>query len=614
MTDVKAQQKLQAALDQELETLNSIENLREEDLEIAKAKLEVTKAEIALQDALSAKNTMKLTRGADGNWSYQYVADMSNYKEKQQELLDASHNFYEVSEKAYNDSINRMLDTQKEFLSKFEEISNDMTLSTEERTEKLNALEVEFSDKMKKIADENARYKDITAQATVNELQKAYDQDKGNYDLMSQAEKDLMDKLKEHNINSVQEIGRAFNGDGNGSLKKQMEAVTKGSFVQMGTAAQNFATDWTKENGYSSQIKGAITNISTASENLDIELHGLKNNTNGYFTADEDGITTNLSAAAAAASQINANVTALAENIKKTLPATKTRLENFKNRWNAIKTAVANAKKGIDNFVASVAKIPEEKKTRIVTEYVTKGTPSAADGTGSGGNNLFSDDDSDKTPKTKKYVNFDEDINLSGDNVFYENNPMKTTSHGGSQISIFDYNTKTKKFKGVNGDPSSVQNKQGFQIIEDRGDYVLVQKGDFEGWTLKKNLEGYDTGGYTGAWNDYNKAAGKLALLHEKELVLNKDDTKNILDAVDQVRRIKSLESSLYNELQNIMFKASKSFIQNSYLPNKTNGNITNQTFNIEAEFPNANNADEIREAILSLPGLASQRLGLNLI
>ena len=37
----------------------------------------------------------------------------------------------------------------------------------------------------------------------------------------------------------------------------------------------------------------------------------------------------------------------------------------------------------------------------------------------------------------------------------------------------------------------------------------------------------FDTGGYTGEWGSY----GKLAVLHEKELVLNKNDTKNYLDS-----------------------------------------------------------------------------------
>jgi hypothetical protein len=37
-----------------------------------------------------------------------------------------------------------------------------------------------------------------------------------------------------------------------------------------------------------------------------------------------------------------------------------------------------------------------------------------------------------------------------------------------------------------------------------------------------------DTGGYTGEWGH----SGKLAMLHEKELVLNANDTSNFLDAL----------------------------------------------------------------------------------
>jgi hypothetical protein len=38
------------------------------------------------------------------------------------------------------------------------------------------------------------------------------------------------------------------------------------------------------------------------------------------------------------------------------------------------------------------------------------------------------------------------------------------------------------------------------------------------GWVRKSDLIGFDTGGYTGSWGAY----GKLAMLHEKEMVLNK--------------------------------------------------------------------------------------------
>jgi hypothetical protein len=49
-----------------------------------------------------------------------------------------------------------------------------------------------------------------------------------------------------------------------------------------------------------------------------------------------------------------------------------------------------------------------------------------------------------------------------------------------------------------------------------------------------KGLMGFDTGGYTGEWGP----EGKMAMLHEKELVLNAKDTENFLTATSMLREI----------------------------------------------------------------------------
>jgi hypothetical protein len=57
------------------------------------------------------------------------------------------------------------------------------------------------------------------------------------------------------------------------------------------------------------------------------------------------------------------------------------------------------------------------------------------------------------------------------------------------------------------------------------------------GYTLKY----YDTGGYTGSWGP----EGRLAMLHQKEIVLNAHDTENFLTAIEIVRSIATqLESN----------------------------------------------------------------------
>ena len=110
----------------------------------------------------------------------------------------------------------------------------------------------------------------------------------------------------------------------------------------------------------------------------------------------------------------------------------------------------------------------------------------------------------------------------------------------------------------------------------------------------------FDTGGYTGQWGN----EGKIAMLHEKELVLNKTDTQNILDAVSIVRNLTSGLSSLQNSLVGQLTSSTQN-ISNNIDKEKT---ILDQNVHIEATFPNVSNSNEIEKAFNDLVNLASQR------
>ena len=117
------------------------------------------------------------------------------------------------------------------------------------------------------------------------------------------------------------------------------------------------------------------------------------------------------------------------------------------------------------------------------------------------------------------------------------------------------------------------------------------------GWLTRGQLSGYDTGGYTGAWGT---TAGKLAMLHEKELVLNKEDTENILQSVNLVRQISDWISGRVNAMQY------GSMLSAFGLPGD-NKNVLEQMVTIHAEFPNANNRAEIEAAFDNLVNRAAQ-------
>ena len=104
----------------------------------------------------------------------------------------------------------------------------------------------------------------------------------------------------------------------------------------------------------------------------------------------------------------------------------------------------------------------------------------------------------------------------------------------------------------------------------------------------------YDTGGYTGQWGP----SGKLAMLHQKEIVLNADDTKNFLQAIDILRSIVSVIDL------GAMQAMSGSMVSSSI--NSANNSL-NQNVTIHAEFPNAVNHSEIEQAFDNLVNKASQ-------
>ena len=111
-------------------------------------------------------------------------------------------------------------------------------------------------------------------------------------------------------------------------------------------------------------------------------------------------------------------------------------------------------------------------------------------------------------------------------------------------------------------------------------------------------IEPFDTGGYTGDWGTSN---GRLALLHEKELILNKSDTKNMLSAISVLR---DLVSKI--ELNSLM--AMTTNIQSPFaLASEKTSDTIQQNVTIQADFPNVQDHNEIEQALNSLTLKASQ-------
>ena len=109
-------------------------------------------------------------------------------------------------------------------------------------------------------------------------------------------------------------------------------------------------------------------------------------------------------------------------------------------------------------------------------------------------------------------------------------------------------------------------------------------------------ISSYDTGGYTGSWD----SSGRLAMLHQKEIVLNASDTENFLAAISIVRDIaKAID------LQAAAYQSSLGSIASTNI--STHPQTIQQDITIHAEFPHATDRFEIEAAFDNIINRASQ-------
>lgn len=165
---------------------------------------------------------------------------------------------------------------------------------------------------------------------------------------------------------------------------------------------------------------------------------------------------------------------------------------------------------------------------------------------------------------------------------------------------------KSKSYSdaSLTNNPVTHNNQIYGKVVDIKGDAVKLEN---IGWVNKKDLVkgSFDTGGYTGEWDD--RKGGRIAMLHSKELVLNKYDTSNFLKALQVMR-------DLYTEGRKIKLQEQIQ-TQIKGLTNVSNNNEAqelNQNVKIEANFPNVRDASEIERALNNLVNTANQYIWKN--
>lgn len=128
----------------------------------------------------------------------------------------------------------------------------------------------------------------------------------------------------------------------------------------------------------------------------------------------------------------------------------------------------------------------------------------------------------------------EESINNKYDDLVNDERAFKKLEDKLMDGKITDIAKQLNEFtKFINENMKSIGKSISNNLIDKLKDAASALNTVTTGNTTGKKVSSFASGGYTGT----GLGAGKLAFLHDKELILNKTDTENMLEAVKQVRQ-----------------------------------------------------------------------------
>lgn len=544
------QRKITAQMNQQLAYLRDKTKLSQYDVDYANAQLEILQKQIALEEAQANKSQMKLRRDSQGNYSYVYTANQDDVRSAQDDLLDADNNAYNLAKKnvasTSEDALSQLLDASQQI----QDVYNNLALSAEEKQERVQFIVDKLKEYLQGASEQLSTSQQQMVDMFIKSFEDTAEENKAGmqdvYDKIISGQKDAMDQVDDRWSTSISDW--LANLD---DFEKQTDSMIS-----------DLAKSW---DDYRKGVDDALAPVGDSYDDLTSKIK------------DADAATKSL------ASTTDEFYASLREDIN-SIKSASDQLEEYKSQISDLKGEMNAYKAEIDELRNKLTE-SEREKSDYKSKYEEAIAPHTKgnSGSGSGGSNGSG--------------GFGGTGYSQGDLAF------------GIAQNIWTYG-----WSGGWGDNPTRSGKLIDSYGEEFASQVqgLIDQADAEGWLdslvnydsdkfSSYSLIGYDTGGYTGDWDDPS-GSGRLALLHHKEIVLNEDDTKNILQAVEAIRAMTPiLKGGYLSDVSDALEK------QIGSAKSMATGDNIEQTVNVSAEFPNATDAEEIRAAILGLKDQAMQ-------
>ena len=644
--NIASQKELRDLQDEMYEMTKDGQQLSKYDLEYLQKKYDLLVAEQALKDAQNAKSVVRLQRDSEGNFGYVYTADQNSINDAEQRYEDSLYQYQDFIHNMDKELTDFFISTQEKMDEEIRAAAEKYGYGTEEFIKEVDKIEAKYKEDMEYITSEYGKMTDR------------------NIGINNRFNANVAETYNSTFLGKIQPDYETFEGLYNSTTLKCQEASglleqavinLRNTFeYQFGLAGEDF-------NNFAGEANEKFGNIQNDSSNTADSVEGMANRmeddiNNRVIPAVEDFQITysnQMEAIRTATDLTIQKVNALIQEYLKLAEAANKdytppdnsgsgtyvntidnegsknnpKNEDTKNAdlndsiWWYKSTKTENGK----NYIGA----SDSKDSKEIEWFEVTGKSS----TGKKGENdlwekaknargTFSFDESELSKNQAKLngtYQLGAASNTLGGSLMYRKTYKKNedgrtfsiSKNGLASATNYSNAKITGYYKGttiIDGDKTHIIN-----LEQSGGDFVRLNFTDlnqlfgnkWSNWTAfveemeKHNVPAYsfDTGGYTGAWGP----EGRLAMLHQKEIVLNAHDTENFLAAIGIVRDISdqieknAIVMQYQNQLAN--YRAS---VGNS-------GETLQQEVHITAEFPNATDHNEIEEAFKNLTNLASQ-------
>lgn len=579
---ISAQKKLNALMEEEIGMLEKKDKLSQYDIDRANMKYEIALKQIALEEAQKNKSSMKMKRDAQGNYSYAYAGDEEDISAKQQELADAQNQLYNLDKEQYQQNLNDMMSYYADFTDKYKELMLDTTLSDEEREKKKAMLIEQYGALINSIQTDNETIRRNLSESTFDMLDVLYETDAISFELMTGLNANNWETMSDVMINKIQT-----------DLVPSWES-----------GIQEMINLITEEGGLEPTCKEAFEEIEQSVEDFKNKLVEVQDAAKISFDEISNGQDNTLDKNKELLEDNEQLIKDAQEQLEE-YQKLRTEVENLAKAYDAVRDAAMRAAQAAHTLAEEInTQSANAKNDSIVGPNMSSNSSNGAGGANSGGSN-------------------------NGGGNGSNNGGSNNTGSGSSSSS--NTSSQTKKYYVTASHPSYGTIKTFGGPFTSRGEaetYIVTHES-----RLKSNgvlykaptiVEKYKTGGYTGNWTGgSDEDGGKLAFLHQKELVLNAEDTENYLQAVQEMRKLQSevqngtsmnilgnifdaIADSINIRIADLQRQAERSDFRRSEFGLESSS--MNQNIVINADFPDVSDAAEIQKAFDQILGMASQK------